>query len=66
MIEDIVLKIEESRLIKDELILNILNNHQNEKYFSLSKFFTSIENDIKNTIESLAEKYAKIGETMLT
>ena len=27
MIEDIVLKIEESRLIKDELILNILNNH---------------------------------------
>lgn len=48
------------------MILKILNNHQKKEYFSLSKFFSLVEKDIKSTIDSLSEKYNKIGETMLT
>ena len=63
MIEDIISKIENTKLIEDREVKKIFGN---KEYMSLSKFYSTLENEISKTSELLAEKYKKIGDTMLT
>lgn len=66
MIEDIIQKIEETQLISEAQIVQVIENQEKEDFHQLGTFYSSFEGNISKTVGQLVEKYQKIGETILT
>jgi hypothetical protein len=65
MIRDIIDKIKNTKLIKDEHIMTIIESAIKNDHMMLSKFYSMMESSVKVTVDELLEKYAKIGEVII-
>ncbi len=65
MIRDIIEKIKNTKLIKDDHIVTIIDSAIKNDHMMLNKFYSMMEQSVKATVEELLEKYAKIGEVII-
>jgi hypothetical protein len=65
MIRDIIDKIKNTKLIKDEHVMSIIENAIKNDHLMLNKFYSMMEQSVKTTVEELLEKYVKIGDVIL-
>lgn len=65
MIRDIIDNIRNTKLIKDEHIVYIIENAIKNDHMMLNKFYSMMEQSVKATVDELLEKYAKIGDVII-
>lgn len=65
MIRDIIDKIKDTRLIKEEHIMIIIESAMKNDHMMLSKFYSMMEQSVQITVEELLEKYSKIGDVII-